>query len=118
MSTATIQKTGTIVPSEAIIGGVSFADRLNAGETITGTPTAVVSQLSGASDADGIATSAVAANTAEATIDGNTVAIGEGVMFTITAAADAAQGAAYQVLVTAVTTEGQTLKERVKVVIL
>jgi hypothetical protein len=117
MST-TIAKIGEIVPGSIRVGGVSFADQLNTDETITGTPTAVVSQLRGATDADGIATSSVAANTATATVDGQSVAIGEAVMFTITAAADAVRGAEYQILVTATTTEGQTLKERVKVVIL
>lgn len=118
MSVATIEKTGAIVPGEVLVGGVSFADRLNSGETITGTPTAAVTQLSGATDADGIATSAVAANSASVTIDGETVVTGEGVLFTVTAASDAARGATYQILITAVTTEDQTIKERVKVAIL
>ena len=118
MSKPTIEKAGEIVPGEVLVGGVSFADRLNSGETITGTPTAAVTQLSGATDADGIATSAVAANSASVTIDGNTVATGEGVLFTVTSQSNAARGAKYQILVTATTTEDQTLKERVTVVIL
>ena len=117
MSAATIAKTGEIVAGEVLSGGVSFADRLASGETITGATTATVTQIVGATDADGITTSAVAANDATVTIDGTSVVTGEAVIFTVTAAADAVSGCVYQVLVSAATA-GQTLKERVNVTII
>ena len=116
MSDTTIPKAGEIAPGEVLIGGVSFASRLESSETITGTPTAIVAQLYGATDADGIATSSVAKNSATVTIDGASVAIGKGVMFTVTADSNAVAGSTYQVTVTA-TTASQTLIERVNITI-
>jgi hypothetical protein len=118
MSAPTIQEIGLAAPGEVQVAAIDFTDRLDSDETLSGTPTAVVSQVSGATDADGISTSSVAANTGIAEIDGEDVAIGKAVMFTVTCASDAASGSTYQILVTASTTEGQTLKERVRVRVL
>ena len=57
---------------------VSFAEPLDAGETLTGTPTAVEETTSD------LTIASVAVSTSILTIDGNSVAIGEAITFNVT----------------------------------
>ena len=113
----TIQKAGGILPGEVIPGRVSFADRLDSGDTLS-SPSVSATQVKGTTDADGITVSGAVVNTGIVSIEGNSVAIGEAVVFVVTAASNAVSGAAWEITVSATGTGSLTLKEVVKVVIL
>jgi hypothetical protein len=113
----TIHKQGGIVPGESLPGRVSFADRLDSGDTLS-SPTVTATQVAGTTDADGIALSGAAVNTGVVTINSESVAIGKGVVFVVTAASDAVPGAAWEITVSASGSDSRTRKEITKVVIL
>lgn len=97
--------------SEVRLASVSFLDKLDSGELLTGTPTAAevtTSELTLAS---------VAQNTAALTINGRAVAINQAVQFKITGGT---ANTAYTILVTATSdsTPAQTFKGLVKLFVL
>lgn len=67
-----------MVSGETRNGKVSFVDLLDSGESLTGTPTVVEVTTSE------LTISNAAVNTAEETINGETVAIGKAVLFKVT----------------------------------
>jgi len=87
---------------ETLVAAVNFSDRLTDGDTLTGTPTAVVSP-------SGPTLGAAAKNATTLTILLDSVAANLAVLYTI---AGGAAGVTYTVTVTATTTSGQTLVER------
>jgi len=86
---------------EDLLYGVSFANLLDSGETLTGTPT-VTEQTTSV-----LTISGAAVNTAAFTDgDGNTVAIGEGVQFRVEDDSDNSNaGSTYEILVKCATTD-------------
>jgi len=88
---------------------VSFADVLDAGELLNGTPTATILPAGPNIDAGKVAVS-----TALETINGKRVAIGEAILFEIDALTGVyavVSGTEYTITVTAPTDGGQTLKQ-------
>lgn len=84
-------------------GALSFAGKLDSGETLTGTPTYTVSPSSGLGTVD-----TLAVNLAAIAINGETVAIGEAVTYRV--AADGTTPGVYQVRIRCATSTGQTLE--------
>lgn len=86
-------------PGEDILYGVSFANLLASGETLTGTPTVTA-------DKAGLTIGTPAVNAATFTdLDGNTVAIGAGVQVRISGGTD---GVDYRLEVSCGTTDSNT----------
>lgn len=86
---------------ETLIAGVNFTDRLTDGDTLTGTPTAVVSP-------SGPTIGTVSKNASIVTILLESVAINCAALFSV---AGGTAGITYTITVTAATTSGQTLIE-------
>ena len=84
---------------------ISFAGKLDTGETLTGTPTAV-------DEAAVLTPATVQVNTAALTINGETVAIGQAVTCIIDTAG-AVAGTVYTFLISCGTSQGQTLKGKI-----
>ncbi len=90
---------------------VSFVGKLDAGELLTGTPTVTEVDEDGAPVGPNLSFSNIAVNTAELTINRETVAIGEAVQFRVTAGVGLS-GSRYYMRVEATTTASpaQTLQ--------
>lgn len=112
MSRPTTQKIADILPGETLVLGWDFRSRMATAELVTGTPTITRTKVKGGGVLAGLTLTGVASNAAETAIDGQTVPVGQGVVGTMTAASEAVSGTLYLLELTAVTTEGQTLKER------
>lgn len=105
MSTATQRHTKTASEARNVV--VSFKGKLDAGELLTGTPT--VEEVT----TTDLTLTNKAVNTAELTILGTAVAIGEAVQFKV---AGGTAGTEYTIRITSVTnaTAAQTLVENIK----
>lgn len=103
----TVPHIRTKTAAEVRNAAVNFQGKLDSGELLTGTPTATAS---------GITTSNVAVNTAELTIDGVTVAIGQAVQFRVSGGT---AGTTYTITVEATTTAtpAQTLQAYCKMMV-
>lgn len=91
---------GSITADETRKLSVSFANRLESGETLTGTPTVTVSPT-------GPTLGSPSINASSLTINGRTNTAGQAIQFTIT---DCTSGQTYQLTVTASTTADQVLQ--------
>ncbi len=87
-------------------GAINCDDDLASGDTLTGTPTAVEDTTSD------LTITGVAVNTAALTILGESTAIGRAIQFTV--AGGTVANSPYLILVTATSTDGETLKYDVK----
>jgi len=100
----------SVYPGEVRNVAIDFTFQLDAGETLSGTPT--VSALSGY----GVTFSGQQINASAITINGTVVAIGNAVQFTADATS-AASGATIRLLITCGTSASQTLKGIVTMVV-
>lgn len=91
---------GSITADETRKLSVSFVNRLDSGETLTGTPTVTVSP-------SGPTLGTTAINGSSITVNGRTATAGQAIQFTIT---DCTAGSTYQLTVTASTTADQVLQ--------
>ena len=94
--------------NEIRLASVDFQDKLDSGELLTGTPTAAEVTTSD------LTLDTVAVNTAALTVNGRSVAIGQGVQFRIQSGT---AGTTYTILLTATTDSNpaQTFKELVRI---
>jgi len=99
------------VPTQSItetrFHAISFVGKLDAGETLTGTPT--VAEI----DTAHLTITNKAVNSTALTINGQSVAIGQAVQCKVVSAAMVA-GTTYRVLVTCTTTAGQVLNGEIR----
>jgi hypothetical protein len=103
MSSNVAPQRPTVVSGEVRKDSVSFLGKLDAGETLTGTPTISVSPA-------GLTCTSPAVSTDMLVIDRVPVAAGKAVTFTVSGGT---AGVDYTVTVTVGTSNGQTLKGRV-----
>ncbi len=86
--------------SEVLNAGLDFTERLVTGETLSGTPTVSASSA--------LTLSSKVVNSTTMTINGEGVAVGKAVQFVVAAGA---AGTEYEIIVSCVSTAGQTVSE-------
>lgn len=105
----TAPNTESIAPGSTRNVVFSFAGQLDDGELLTGTPTAAASVVAGAGEASDLTVSGVGRNEAAETVDGETVAIDQGVVFAAACDANTEIGTMFAVKVSCGTDGSQSL---------